>query len=68
MKDLAAIGASTLQLDVTDGQEVLDRKTAEAIGKFGHIDVVVHNAGRIQFGTTEDLRCVAAPPWSHAEC
>ncbi|KAA8649271.1 hypothetical protein EYZ11_005538 [Aspergillus tanneri] len=48
-------GAAVMSLDVTASQSDLDRKAVEAIGTYGHIDVLVNNAAYTQFGTLEDL-------------
>ncbi|KAF9889462.1 hypothetical protein FE257_007364 [Aspergillus nanangensis] len=45
----------TLQLDVTSPQEVLNEKAHQAISIFGHIDVVVNNAGYVQSGVWEEI-------------
>ena len=55
LQHLWNIGASILQLDVTDSQEIIDGKIAEAISIHGRIDVLVNNAAFIQVGTWEDL-------------
>ena len=34
-----------MQLDITDSQDIINSKVAEAIGVWGHIDVLVNNAG-----------------------
>jgi NAD(P)-dependent dehydrogenase (short-subunit alcohol dehydrogenase family) len=43
-----------LQLDVTDGPEVINAKMAEAVAFFGGIDVVVNNAGANYLGLLEE--------------
>ena len=57
--ELADAGAATIELDVTVSEDILKEKASEAIGKFGRIDVVVHNAGKFQMGCWEDLTSVA---------
>jgi len=52
---LQSLGASTLALDITSPQSVLDAKAAEAIAIYGHIDVLVNNAGRIVLGALENV-------------
>src|SRR3954470_18612635 len=42
-----------LQLDVTSADQARDA-VAAAIGQFGHIDVVVNNAGRADLAAIED--------------
>lgn len=61
MEDLAAAGATTIQLDITASQEELNGKVQEAIQAAGHIDVLVHNAASFQMGTWEDLTFVWFP-------
>ena len=55
LKTLADQGAATIQLDITASEDVLKQKAKEAIETFGHISVVVHNAGSFQMGSWEDL-------------
>ncbi|KAJ7677228.1 hypothetical protein B0H17DRAFT_1334370 [Mycena rosella] len=43
-----------LQLDVTDGPEVINAKMAEAVAFFGGLDVVVNNAGANYLGLLEE--------------
>lgn len=59
LKELADAGAATIELDVTASEHVLKEKVNKAIGTFGRIDVVVHNAGKFQMGSWEDLTSVA---------
>ncbi|KAJ5966486.1 hypothetical protein N7481_013200 [Penicillium waksmanii] len=54
ISSLKELGAATLQLDVTAPQEELNRRAEEAIGIYGRIDVLVSNAGYVQFGTIEE--------------
>jgi NAD(P)-dependent dehydrogenase (short-subunit alcohol dehydrogenase family) len=44
----------TLELDVTD-KAAIDRAVASAHERFGHLDVVVNNAGYGQFGAIEEV-------------
>lgn len=52
---LTAMGAYVLQLDVTADQKDLDNSMKEALAVYGHIDVLVNNAGYTEFGTVEDV-------------
>jgi NAD(P)-dependent dehydrogenase (short-subunit alcohol dehydrogenase family) len=58
LKSLQHHGAFTVQLDITASEDTLKQKGAEAINAYGHIDVVVHNAGVFQMGAYEDLTYV----------
>ena len=62
LDELKSKGAETLELDVTAPLKILHdiAKKAEAI--YGHIDVVVNNAGYIAAGTLEETTCVIASP------
>ena len=51
-------GVKTMQLDVTNSQEVLDGKLEEALGLHGTIDVLVNNAGYVLSGVWEELSYV----------
>lgn len=53
LKDL---GAAVLQLDVTASQEELNTKAEEAVAIYGRVDVLVNNAGYVQFGSVEESR------------
>lgn len=55
IQHLEKLGATTLQLDITDSQSNLDRKIAKATQIHGRIDVLVNNAAFITVGTWEDL-------------
>lgn len=55
IKHLADLGAATLQLDMTDSRQVMDKKVKEAVEIYGKIDVVVQNAGYGYISTLEDI-------------
>lgn len=55
IKDLENSGAKVLRLDVTDSQSSLNATMNQAIELYGHIDVLVNNAGYVQFGAWEDV-------------
>ncbi|KEF59001.1 uncharacterized protein A1O9_03844 [Exophiala aquamarina CBS 119918] len=55
IKHLEEHGATILQLDLTDPQDVLDEVISAAVKVFGRIDVLVNNASYISIGTWEDL-------------
>ena len=54
--DLKDLGATVLQLDVTDSQANIDTTIASAISVYGRIDVLVNNAAYVQVGVLEDLK------------
>ena len=56
LKELASLGAATLQLDVTAPLSELREKVEQAIEIYGHIDVLIANAGYAQTGCVEELR------------
>lgn len=56
IEPLASQGAAVLELDVTDSQDNIDQTIAEAIAIYGHIDVLINNAGFVAAGSWEDLR------------
>ena len=58
LKGLQDQGAYTIELDITASEHILKAKVTEAIDAYGHIDVVVHNAGAFQMGAYEDLTFV----------
>ena len=58
LKQLQSLGAATLELDVCASQATIDSKIQEALAIYGSIDVLVNNAGYIEAGMLEDLRCL----------
>ena len=54
IKYLESPNCKTLQLDVTDGFDAIQAKVQEAINVWGHVDVVVNNAGIGSPGITEE--------------
>ncbi|KAK3114707.1 hypothetical protein LTR53_006718 [Teratosphaeriaceae sp. CCFEE 6253] len=55
LQPLADLGAATLQLDVTASLDELQKKVQQAVEVYGHIDVLISNAGYVQLGAVEDL-------------
>ncbi|KAF2165603.1 hypothetical protein M409DRAFT_67006 [Zasmidium cellare ATCC 36951] len=55
IKHLADLGAATLQLDMTDSGQLMDKKVKEAVDIYGKIDVIVQNAGYGYIATLEDI-------------
>lgn len=55
IKHLADLGAATLQLDMTDNRETMDKKVKEAVDLYDKIDIVVQNAGYGYISTLEDI-------------
>lgn len=56
MADRASENVSLLELDITSGSKVIASKVKEAWQIFGHIDVLVNNAGTFLFAPFEDIR------------
>jgi NAD(P)-dependent dehydrogenase (short-subunit alcohol dehydrogenase family) len=54
LSHLAALGATTLALDVTASDEIIEGVIASAIKKHGHIDILVNNAGAVLEGAIEE--------------
>ena len=55
LRHLEKAGAEIMQLDITDSQQTIREKVAEAINMYGRIDVLVNNASYVSIGTWEDL-------------
>lgn len=56
MADRASENVSLLELDITSGSKVIASKVKEAWQIFGHIDVLVNNAGTFLFAPFEDIK------------
>lgn len=58
-----------LELDVTEPQEALNQKAKQAWDMYGHVDVLVNNAGYIDAGIVEEIeysspfRAMAISTW-----
>lgn len=50
LDELKALGAETLELDVTASQDDINAVAQKAITIYGRVDVVVNNAGRSESG------------------
>lgn len=57
LSKLKEAGAALLELDVTAAQSELNEKAKEAWSIYGHVDVLVNNAGYLEAGILEELRC-----------
>ncbi|KAF9265287.1 putative short-chain oxidoreductase [Marasmius fiardii PR-910] len=53
--DLRETGAQTMTLDVTASHEELVQFAERAIVVYGQVDVIVNNAGYVQFGAVEEV-------------
>ena len=58
LTELKEKGAATLELDVTAPLNELHEVAAKAVAIYGHIDVVVNNAGYLIAGVLEENTCV----------
>ena len=56
LADLKDLGASTVELDVCQPDEVVNRIVAKAVEEHGRIDILVNNAGYLLEGTVEACR------------
>lgn len=56
MANRASENVSLLELDITSGSKVIASKVKEAWQIFGHIDVLVNNAGTFFLGPFESVR------------
>lgn len=56
IRDLESAGAKTLQLDVTDNQQNLNKTAEQAIAIYGTVDVLVNNAGSSSGASWEEAR------------
>ena len=61
LAELEQKGAATLELDVTAPLSELHAVAAKAIAIYGHIDVLVNNAGYVVTGALEENRYVTNP-------
>lgn len=60
LADLKHLGASTVELDVCQPDEIVNRIVAKAVEEHGRIDILVNNAGYPLEGIVEACRCVEA--------
>ncbi|KAH6713526.1 3-oxoacyl-reductase [Leptodontidium sp. MPI-SDFR-AT-0119] len=54
LSHLSALGATTLALDVTAPDTIIESVISTAISKHGHIDILVNNAGAVLEGAIEE--------------
>lgn len=55
LSSLKNAGAAVMELDVTASEGVIKAKVDEAWSIYGHIDVLVNNAGYIDAGVFEEV-------------
>lgn len=55
IKHLENLGATIMQLDITDTQASIDATIAQAKDVYGRVDVLVNNASYVQIGAWEEL-------------
>ena len=65
LAELKEKGAAILELDVTAPLNELHEVAAKAVAIYGHIDVVVNNAGYVISGALEENSCV---PQTYFHC
>ncbi|WP_204174464.1 SDR family NAD(P)-dependent oxidoreductase, partial [Staphylococcus sp. GDY8P19P] len=53
-------GAAILELDVKSPQEDIDAVVEKAIAVYGHVDVLINNAGYVHIGFCESTRWVSS--------
>lgn len=70
LADRASEDIFLLELDLTSGYEVIADKVKEAWRVFGHIDVLMNNAGAFLISPFEDMRYVKSefPPMAETNC
>lgn len=55
LASLEDAGAAVMELDVTASEEVIKAKVDEAWSIYGHVDVLINNAGYIDVGVFEEV-------------
>ena len=63
LAELKEKGAAILELDVTVPLNEIHAVAAKAVAIYGHVDVVVNNAGYVTSGTLEENTYVPAQTW-----